>query len=203
MTRINSTPLNNGGSVSYVPNAGNSALLGGQAPAYYYPSASITTASVAYAASAGSVPSKYYGSFYDTTTQAAPSANTAYAITMNTTDLSYGVTVNSSSITFAHAGIYNVQFSAQMADTGTANFDIWLSKNGQYIPNSDSTISVSNQNRYAVPSWNFFLNLNANDVIQFYWASTSNSGSVLYTSSAVGAPYHPAIPSIIVTAVQI
>lgn len=146
---------------------------------------------------------KFYGSFYDTTTQPAASANTAYPITINTTDLSYGVTVNASSIIFANAGVYNIQFSAQIADTKTANFDIWLKKNGINIPNTDGTISVSNQNQFALPSWNYFLNLNSNDVIQFYWSSTSNSSSLQYSASLAVAPFHPAIPSIIVTAVQL
>ena len=38
-----------------------------------------------------------YGSFYDTTDQTAASTSTAYAITLNTTDLSNGISVQSSS----------------------------------------------------------------------------------------------------------
>lgn len=146
---------------------------------------------------------KYYGSFYDTTTQIAALANTAYPITINTTDLSNGVTVNGSSITFINAGIYNVQFSAQIGDTGTANFDIWIKRNGINVPNTDGTISITNQNHYALPSWNYFLNLNSNDVIQFYWASTSTTASLQYSASTAGAPFHSAIPSMIVTAIQL
>ena len=144
--------------------------------------------------------SKFYGSFYDTTTQAAALANTAYPITLNTTDLSFGVTASSSSITFNNDGIYNIQFSAQIADTGTANFDVWLKKNGTNLAGTNGTISVSNQNHYAIPSWNYFVNLNARDVIQFYWASTSTTASLLYSASN---SLHPNTPSMIVTAVQL
>ena len=146
---------------------------------------------------------KFYGSFYDTTTQPAASANTAYPISMNSTDLSYGVTVNASSITFQNAGIYNVQWSGQFADTKSAQIDIWVRKNGYDILGSNGTINVDNQNSHALPSWNYFFNLNANDVLQFYWASTSNSTSLVYAPSAVASPYHPSTFSMILTAVQI
>ena len=55
-----------------------------------------------------------YGSFYDTTDQTAVSTTVAYAITLNTTDISQGVSIASSSqLTFADAGVYNIQFSIQ------------------------------------------------------------------------------------------
>jgi hypothetical protein len=56
-----------------------------------------------------------YGSFYDTTDQTAVSTTVAYAITLNTTDISQGVSIASSSqLTFAEAGVYNIQFSVQL-----------------------------------------------------------------------------------------
>jgi hypothetical protein len=75
-----------------------------------------------------------YGSFYDTTTQTAAVINTAYGITFNTTDLSYGVTVGSptSRIYIDRPNVYNVQFSAQVDKTagGVGLVWIWLRKNG-------------------------------------------------------------------------
>jgi hypothetical protein len=75
-----------------------------------------------------------YGSFYDTTTQTAAVINTAYAMTFNTTDLSYGVTVGSptSRIYIDRPNVYNVQFSAQVDKTagGVGLVWIWLRKNG-------------------------------------------------------------------------
>jgi len=141
--------------------------------------------------------SKFHGSFYDTTTQRATLANTAYPISLNTTDISFGVTVSSSSITFLNPGVYNIQFSAQIVDTGTANFDIWLKKNGVNLEGTNGTLSVSNQNHYALPAWNYLVNLNANDVIQFYWASDSTTASLVYSASN---SLHPSTPSMIVTA---
>ena len=70
-----------------------------------------------------------YGSFYDTTNQYAASITTAYPITLNTTSFSNTVTVASGSrITFAIAGYYNIQFSAQLAnyDNAPQDIDIWF-----------------------------------------------------------------------------
>lgn len=148
-------------------------------------------------------PQKFYGSFYDSTTQVAASANVAYPITLNSTDLSNGVTVNASSITFQNAGIYNVQWSGQFVDTKSAQIDIWIKRNGADFLGSNGTVNVDNQNSHVLPSWNYFLNLSGGDVIQFYWASTSNTSSLTYAASASSPPYHPSTYSMLVTAVQI
>ena len=54
-----------------------------------------------------------YGTFYDTTTQTAAAINTAYAVTFNSTDLSFGVSTGTptSRIYVDSEGIYNFQFS--------------------------------------------------------------------------------------------
>ena len=92
----------------------------------------------AFGAQGGRFINNPYGSFYDTTDQTAANTTTAYAITLNTTDLSNGVTVASSSrVTFANAGIYNIQFSVQLTnDTNNSqDIDIWFAKNGTNIAN--------------------------------------------------------------------
>jgi len=54
-----------------------------------------------------------YGTFYDTTTQTAAAINTATAITFNSTDLSFGVSIGTpaSRIYVDSEGVYNFQFS--------------------------------------------------------------------------------------------
>ena len=79
-----------------------------------------------------------YGAFYDTTDQVAGSTTTAYAITLNSTTLANGVSVvNSSQITFAYEGVYNIQFSLQFAitDNATHYIDVWFRKKGADIAN--------------------------------------------------------------------
>ena len=144
---------------------------------------------------------KFRGSFYDTTTQTAASATVAYPITLNTTVESYGVTVNGSSITFQNSGTYNVQFSTQLLGTKTATAEIWIRKNGTNLPWSNSRVSVSNQNPAVLPACNFVLPLVANDVLQFYWATTDIDLTINAASSSGNAG--PQIPSMIVTAVEV
>ncbi len=72
-----------------------------------------------------------YGSFYDTTTQSIVSTTAAYAMAFNTTVVARDVSIVSNSrLTFAAAGIYNIQFSAQLenSDTVEHDADIWLSQ---------------------------------------------------------------------------
>jgi len=74
-----------------------------------------------------------YGSFYDTTTQTNPVANTPRSMSLNTTDITNGVSVSGSTNPFntyiktENAGVYNIQFSAQLdkTDSGTDEVVIW------------------------------------------------------------------------------
>jgi hypothetical protein len=136
---------------------------------------------------------KFYGAFYDTTNQIATSASVAYPITMNNTDISNGVTVNSSSITFKNSGIYDIQFSLQIADNGTSTVSIWMRKNGVNLDASTGVVSTTNQNHYAIPSWNYLVNVSAGDVYQFYWSSTTTSSSLVYAASTALLPSTPSM----------
>ncbi len=75
-----------------------------------------------------------YGTFYDTTTQTAAAINTAYALTFNTTDLSFGVRrgTPTSRIYVDSEGVYNFQFSLQLdkVSGGVGLFYLWARING-------------------------------------------------------------------------
>lgn len=147
-------------------------------------------------------PNGYYGSFYDTTTQTAAAINTAYAMKLNTTVVSEGVTIVSNSrITFTHAGIYNIQFSAEVDNTASpvAFVYIWLRKNGTDIPYSASKVHVQGSNADLVAAWNFVESFAAGDYAEIMWSTDSTSVRLL--AAAASAPV-PAIPSVIVTVVQ-
>lgn len=141
-----------------------------------------------------------YGQFYDTTTQTAAAANTAYAITYNTTDLSYGVFLRpgNSEIEIDTEGVYNFQFSVQLDKTsgGTASFWIWPRVNGVDVSNSASQIRIQGNDAEIFSAANFFLDLKAGDYVQFMWAVSDTSVQLQYFAAA--APV-PAIPSIILT----
>jgi len=148
-----------------------------------------------------------FGAFYDTTDQTAASTTTAYAITLNSTTLASGVSVQSSSrITFEYEGVYNIQFSVQLAndDNATQDIDIWFRKNGVDIANSNSRFGLAPRKSagdpyHVIGSLNFVDSFAANDYVQLYWR-TSNTAAYIESYVAGTTPTRPAIPSVILTA---
>jgi hypothetical protein len=141
-----------------------------------------------------------YGSFYDTTDQTAAVINTAYAMTFNATDITYGVTrgTPTSRIYVDRSNIYNIQFSAQFMNTGGgAHRDwVWLRKNGTDVTNSATVVRIQGNNSEDVAAWNFLLQMNAGDYFELMW-EVDNTGITLFSDPATAV--HPAIPSIILT----
>ena len=141
-----------------------------------------------------------FGSFYDTTTQTAAVINTAYAMTFNTTDLSFGVTIGTptSRVYVDTPGVYNIQFSAQL-DKTTAPVGlvyIWLRVNGTNVANSATQIRIQGNNAETVAAWNFLYKFSAGDYFELMW-SVDDTAIQIVASGAV-APV-PAIPSVILT----
>lgn len=141
-----------------------------------------------------------YGSFYDTTTQTAAAINTAYAMTFNTTDLAYGVTVGTptSRIYVDRPNVYNIQFSAQLDKTsgGVGLVWIWLRKNGVDVPDSAGQIRIQGNDAELVVGWNYLTQLNAGDYIELMWEVDDTSVQILYDAATA---VHPAVPSVILT----
>jgi hypothetical protein len=159
---------------------------------------------------AGPMPSFAYGSFYDTTTQTLSSANTAQAMSMNQSTngvggvIAQGVSVVSGSrITFAAAGVYNIQFSAQMdkTDAGSDDASIWLRQNGADVAWSNTNITLDATKR-SVAAWNFMISVNAGDYVQLMW-STPDVNMRILAGAAGTNPTRPAIPSLILTVQQV
>ncbi len=140
-----------------------------------------------------------YGSFYDTTTQVATVINTATAITFNTTDLSQGVFLSTTSrVMVDTVGIYDFQISIQLDKTsgGTAEFYVWFRLNGVDVTDSASQIRLQGNNAEIFSSLNYFFDLKAGDYVEIMFSVTDVSVQVAATAAA--AP-HPGIPSIILT----
>jgi hypothetical protein len=149
-----------------------------------------------------------YGSFYDTTTQTNPVANIPRSMSLNTTDITNGVSISGSTSPFntyikiANAGVYNIQFSAQLekTDSGTDYVDIWLRRNGVDLTDSATNVTLSGNNDREVAAWNWFVTAGINDYFQIMWASVDTDTRIL-AEAATGV--HPGIPSLIVTANRI
>jgi hypothetical protein len=141
-----------------------------------------------------------FGSFYDTTTQTAAAINTAYAMTFNTTDLSFGVTRGSptSRIYVDRPNVYNIQFSAQLDKTagGVGLVWIWLRKNGVNVPDSAGQVRIQGNNAEIVSAWNYLTQLNAGDYIEIMWEVDDTTVQILYDPATA---VHPAVPSVILT----
>lgn len=145
----------------------------------------------------------YYGSFYDTTTQTAAAANTAYAMNLNTTAESNQIAVVSNSrITFKNRGTYNIQFSAQLDQSAGATHHayIWFRKNGVDIPDSASVVAIQGTTAENIAAWNFIVTVLGGDYVQIMWAV--NNTAVTLTASPATA-FCPAIPSVIATAIAV
>lgn len=161
--------------------------------------------------SVGSNPSPvgYYGAFQDTLSQTLPLANTAYPIKARITDLSNGVFLaDSTRFVFNNAGIYNLQWSGQFQNTDNAVQDarVWVRKNNVDIIGTTGLISIhqkksASEYGHNVAGWNFLLDVNAGDTLQFYWSATSTSVSLEYYPIGT-VPPSPTTASMVVTITQ-
>ena len=140
------------------------------------------------------------GAFYDTTTQTAAAINTAYAITLDSTSLTQGVSIGAptSRVYVNRTGSYNIQFSLQLVSTNAASKDvyIWADVNGTSVPESATKLTMSGSSNAYVAAWNFVIRMSAGDYFRLMW-STSNT-NVQIARIAASAPV-PAIPSVILT----
>lgn len=146
-----------------------------------------------------------FGSFYSTQTQAATVINTATAITYNNADTAYGIyrdPADNSKIKVSRPAIYNVQFSIQVDKTsgGTGQFYIWPAINGTAVPNSASLVQIQGNNAEIFSAANFFLPLSNGDYFQLYFSVSDLS---VQLQQFAAAPPVPAIPSIILTVMQV
>jgi hypothetical protein len=146
-----------------------------------------------------------YGSFQSLADQSAASANTAYAITYDTTDFSNGVSVASSSrVTVKNYGIYNFQTSIQFTNTDSQEHavSVWFRKNGSDIVNSNTQLSIiarhGSIDGSCVFAVNFYFELQANDYIEMMWSTTSTTVRLDYLAAQT-TPTRPATPSVIAT----
>ncbi len=159
-----------------------------------------------------------YGSFYDTETQSASLSAGVYSMKLNHTDSANGFVIENDTNNFPtrikalKTGIYNLQFSAQLANTANTNIDfaIWFAYTGSNISNSTTQVSltkVSGQYSRQVAAWNYITPIQANDYVEIKWATNSTTGELLASGSGDGQGgsgwIFPAIPSVIATVTQV
>lgn len=145
----------------------------------------------------------YYGVFYDSTDQTT-TIGTPTPMLLGTTAEANGVSiVAGSQVTFANAGTYDLQFSAQMHHRGGGGggetVDIWFALNGTPLPDSATRLTVPN-GRYLVPAWDYMLTVGAGDFLEIVWQTDNAQIALEHTAAGGGIP---AVPSVIATVMQV
>lgn len=149
--------------------------------------------------------SNYILSAYDTTTQTNAGATVANIFAYNTIDIQNEIEIiNGTDIFFNNAGVYNIQFSAQVdkTDAGNDEVEIWLEKNGTNVSNSATIIELVGNNAEAVCAWNWFVDAEASDFYRIMWHSDDTDVRLLARGTQSN-PDRPEIPSIILTVSQV
>lgn len=112
---------------------------------------------------------------------------------------------SSTKVQFTQGGTYNFQFSIQFENTDNASHDvdIWFTKNGVNIADSNSQFTVparNNANEYGhlIAALNFITDVLPTDYIEIVWR-TSNSSVSIQQIPEQTTPIRPAAPSVILT----
>lgn len=141
-----------------------------------------------------------HASYYDTTTQTNPVADTVNLFTFDSIVSEFQIQrgVPTSKIYMASTGLYNVQFSAQLDKAGgsASAVYIWPRINGQNVADSATKIVIDGPNNEIVPAWNFLLPMKAGDYFELAWQSPDTDVIILAEPESGNIP---AIPSIILT----
>ena len=146
----------------------------------------------------------FFGQFKKTTSVSPAAANTAYAITFDSTENSKGVSIGSpaSRIVVTENGLYN--FSSHftvLSNSGSAKTTwFWFRKNGTNVPAS-AILTTDNVNGGHIASGmdHFFL-LNAGDYIELMWAADSTN---LELHASPATAFAPSGPSCLLSVMQV
>jgi hypothetical protein len=150
----------------------------------------------------------YYGAFTSNVTQTNPVGSVVRAMSADTTEYSSGVILSANTrFVVQNAGVYNIQFSAQLQQLNNTNSEIsiWFRKNGTDIPRSNTELSIDkNQGGTSklVAAWNIVESFTANQYLEIMWSSPDTGMEILWQAAGTG-PTRPVTPSIIVTVTQV
>jgi hypothetical protein len=124
---------------------------------------------------------------------------------MNTTDFSNTVTIaDTTKLTAATAGIYNLQWSGQFNNSDTAEHDlsVWLRVNGTDLVGSTGFVAVVSSHGgidgHLIVGWNYYLQLTAGQYVEIWW-STTNAKLTLECYGPSTSPTRPSTASVVAT----
>lgn len=141
-----------------------------------------------------------HASYYDTTTQTNPVADSVNVFSFNSVISQFMVKRGTppTKIYIQDTGLYSIQFSAQLDKTGgsASSVYIWPRINGVNVPYSATKIVIDGPNNEIVPAWNFLLLLKSGDYFELVWQSPDTNVVILAEPASGNVPE---IPSIILT----
>ena len=146
----------------------------------------------------------FYGQFKKTTSVSPAAANTAYAITFDTTEESNGVSIGSpaSRIVVTEAGIYNfsAHFTVLSNNSSAKTTYFWFRKNGTNV-SASTFLSTSDINGGHMASGrDDFFSLVAGDYIELMWAADSTN---LELHASPATAFAPSGPSCLLSVMQV
>jgi len=146
----------------------------------------------------------FYGQFKKTASVSPAAANTAYAITFDTTEESNGVSIGSpaSRIVVTEAGIYNfsAHFTVLSNNSSAKTTYFWFRKNGTDV-SASTFLSTSDINGGHMASGrDDFFSLVAGDYIELMWAADSTN---LELHASPATAFAPSGPSCLLSVMQV
>jgi hypothetical protein len=147
-----------------------------------------------------------YGSFYHDPIISPLAANTATVMPLASTVVAKGISADETGqITVSKAGVYNIQFSAQIYKGDaekTDVIDIWLRRNGENVLSTNGRITMPKTDFFRIAAWNFMATAEAEDYFELVF-STNDTSLVIKGLAPQANPDRPAVPSLILTIQQV
>lgn len=104
------------------------------------------------------------------------------------------------------AGTYNLQWSGQFSSLSNASETayVWIRVNGVDLPGSTGQIGLLQRKSAGIPNnmvigWNYYVNLNVGDYVEFFWLVSNPTDVTLATFPTSTSPAYPATASVIAT----
>jgi len=146
----------------------------------------------------------FYGQFKKTTSVSPAAANTAYAITFDTTEDSNGVSIGSpaSRIVVTEDGLYNfsAHFTILSNNSSAKTTWFWFRKNGTNVAASAFLTTSDINGGHMASGRDHFFSLVAGDYIELMWAADSTN---LELHASAATAFAPSGPSCLLSVMQV
>jgi len=139
-----------------------------------------------------------FGFFYDTTAQTPTLADTAYAITFNSSGDKQGISIDgtdASKLNFTHTGKYYISFHASLSSSSANTKTVYFFPKINGVTSSQSTIvsTLHENGQKKVVSRNGIFNITAGQYLQAFWASDDTDVTLSHGAATAFAPAQPSV----------